>query len=85
MQVSVGRALALPRTDNFSHGELLNLHLILPGTTLDSLLCKAQVLSVGQTTKKGRKTALKIVHIMPEDSEKVFFIYSGRTLQKHAG
>ena len=43
---------------------------ILPGTTLESLLCQAQVLNVGQAKKKGRKTALKIVHITPEDSEK---------------
>jgi hypothetical protein len=64
------QGLSFTTDANFSRGDLLSLHLILPGTTLESLQCKAHVLSVGQETKKGRKTALKIVHIMPEDSEK---------------
>jgi hypothetical protein len=64
------QGLSFTTEDTFATGELVSLHLILPGTTLESLLCQAQVLNVGQAKKKGRKTALKIVHITPEDSEK---------------
>lgn len=65
------QVLSFVTEEDFSPEQLLCLHLILPGTTLESLLCTAKVLSVGQTTKKGRKTALKINHITPEDSEKI--------------
>lgn len=70
--VSLSRqGLSFTTDEELSVGEVLNLHLILPGPTLETLQCKAQILSIGQTTKKGRKTALKIVHIMPEDVEKI--------------
>mgnify|MGYP001773642988 CR=1 FL=1 len=65
------QGLSFAAGEEFSPGELVTLHLILPGTTLEHLQCKAQVLNVGEETKKGRKTALKIVHIMPEDTEKI--------------
>lgn len=65
------QGLSFATNEQLSPGEALSLHLILPGPTLESLECKAQVLHMGQVTKKGRKAALKIVHIMPEDSEKI--------------
>lgn len=51
--------------------DIVTLQLILPGITLEHLQCEAQVLRVGQATKKGHQTALKIVRILPEDTEKL--------------
>lgn len=65
------QGLSFVAEGDFTSGETLSLHLILPGNILEPLQCKAVVLNPGEATKKGRKMALKIVHIMPVDSEKI--------------
>ncbi|NCA99967.1 MAG: hypothetical protein EOM70_11395 [Clostridia bacterium] len=71
-QVSLSQqGLSFLTEDTLRTGTLLSLQMILPGTTLESLHCEAQVLSLGNATRKGRKMALKIVRITSEDREKI--------------
>ncbi|ABA88357.1 PilZ domain protein [Syntrophotalea carbinolica DSM 2380] len=65
------RGLSLCTAEPLNPDDIVTLQLILPGTTLEHLQCEAKVLRVGPTTKKGHQTALKIVHILPEDTEKI--------------
>jgi hypothetical protein len=49
----------------------VDLAIILPGATLENIRCRGCVLRMGAKTKKGRKAALGICDILPEDTEKI--------------
>jgi hypothetical protein len=51
--------------------DLVDLAIILPGVTLESIRCRGRVLRMGAKTEKGRKAALEICDILPEDTEKI--------------